>query len=145
MCEKAKSHFLKTAQAALPGPTARKEFARYVQAVAQDMQGNTEDGDFFVVEEQLGASPRQAALDFFDSQPLEIQTEWIAEGRRRKKFRWMVVGATIAILLITVIFFVVTKGVMIVNTETTDFDFSDTSMTLEEQTQKVLELTKPEE
>lgn len=37
-------------------------------------------------------------------------------------------------------FFVVTKGVMIVNTKTTYFDFSDTSMTLEEQAQKALEL-----
>lgn len=126
MCEKEKSHFLKTAQAALPGPTARKEFARYVQAVAQDMQESADEGDFFIVEEQLGASPRQAALDFFDSQSPEIQEKWIIEGRRRKKFRWMIVGATIAILLTTVCFFAVTNGVMVVNTETTYFDFSDT-------------------
>lgn len=134
------SRFLKAAQAALPGPTARKEFARYVQAVAQDMQESAEEEDFFIVEEQLGTSPRQAALDFFDSQSPETQMQWIAEGRRKKKILWLVMGATIAILLMTVIFFVVTKGVMIVNTETTYFDFGDTSMTLEEQAQKALEL-----
>lgn len=99
-----KSCFLKAAQAALPGPTARKEFARYVQAVAQDMQGSADEGDFFIVEEQLGVSPRQAALDFFDSQSPETQAQWIAEGKRKKKILWLVVGVTIAILLITVIF-----------------------------------------
>ena len=138
------NRFLKTAQAVLPGPTARKEFVRYVQAVVQDMQENEEDWDFSAIAEQLGASPRQAALDFFDSQPPEIQAQWTAEGRRRKKLLWLAVGATIAILLLTVAFFVITKGVMIVNTETTNFDFSGTSMTLEEQTRMVLELTKPE-
>ena len=138
------SRFLKTAQAVLPGPTARKEFVRYVQAVAQDMQENAEDWDFSVIAEQLGPSPRQAALDFFDSQPPEIQAQWTAEGRRRKKLLWLAVGATIAVLLLAVAFFVVTKGVMIVNTETTYFDFSGTIMTLEEQTKLAMELMKPE-
>ena len=108
------------------------------------MQENAEDWDFSVIAEQLGPSPRQAALDFFDSQPPEIQAQWTAEGRRRKKLLWLAVGATIAVLLLAVAFFVVTKGVMIVNTETTYFDFSGTSMTLEEQTKLAMELMKPE-
>lgn len=144
MRENEQARFLKTAQAVLPGPTARKAFVQYVQTVAQDMQEHTEDGDFSAIAEQLGPSPRQAALDFFDSQSPEIQAQWTTEGKRRKMLLRLAVGAILAILLLTVAFFVVTEGVMIVNTETTNFDFSGTSMTLEEQTKLVLELTKPE-
>ena len=145
MFDKDLNSYLRTANRALPCGAARTAFARYVSEVAQDVLRNDPGADFAAVTEQLGPTPRQAAEDFLESQPPETLARWEAEGRRRKRMICLAVGLVIAALAAIVIFFIVTKGVMVVNTKTTYIDFGDTDMTLEEQAKAALELTKPEE
>ena len=79
------------------------------------------------------------------SQSPETLARWQAAARRRKVRLRLTVGLTIGVLAALVTFFVVTKGVLLINTETTYIDFGDTDMTLEEQAEAALELTKPKE
>ena len=145
MFDKDLNSYLRAANTALPCGAARTAFARYVSEVAQDVLRNDPGADFTAVAEQLGPTPRQAARDFVDSQPPERLARWEAEGRRQKRAAILAVGLVIAALAAALAFFVVTKGVLVVNTETTYIDFGDADMTPEEQVQAALELTKPEE
>ena len=61
--------------------------------------------------------------------------------KKRRAALWVLC----TVLAVLVAFFVVTKGVLLINTETTYIDFGDTDMTLEEQAEAALELTKPKE
>lgn len=145
MFEKELQTYLKAAAPALPCAEARAAFAAYVRGAAQDVCGADPEVDFTTVAAQLGADPEQAARDFVQSQSPETLARWQAAARRRKVRLRLTVGLTIGVLAVLVAFFVVTKGVLLINTETTYIDFGDTDMTLEEQAEAALELTKPKE
>lgn len=145
MFEKELQTYLKAAAPALPCAEARAAFAAYVRGAAQDVCGADPEVDFTTVVAQLGADPEQAARDFAQSQSPETLARWQAAARRRKVRLRLTVGLTIGVLAVLVAFFVVTKGVLLINTETTYIDFGDTDMTLEEQAEAALELTKPKE
>ena len=145
MFEKELQTYLKAAAPALPCAEARAAFAAYVRGAAQDVCGADPEVDFTTVVAQLGADPEQAARDFVQSQSPETLARWQAAARRRKVRLRLTVGLTIGVLAALVTFFVVTKGVLLINTETTYIDFGDTNMTLEEQAEAALELTKPKE
>lgn len=145
MFEKKLQTYLKAAAPALPCAEARAAFAAYVRGAAQDVCGADPEVEFTTVAAQLGADPEQAARDFVQSQSPETLARWQAAARRRKVRLRLAVGLTIGVLAALVTFFVVTKGVLLINTETTYIDFGDTDMTLEEQAEAALELTKPKE
>lgn len=145
MFEKELQTYLKAAAPALPCAEARAAFAAYVRGAAQDVCGGDLQADFAAAAAQLGADPEQAARDFVQSQSPETLARWQAAARRRKVRLRLAVGLTIGVLAVLVAFFVVTKGVLLINTETTYIDFGDTDMTLEEQAEAALELTKPKE
>ena len=145
MFEKELQTYLKAAAPALPCAEARAAFAAYVRGAAQDVCGADPEVDFTTVVAQLGADPEQAARDFVQSQSPETLARWQAAARRRKVRLRLTVGLTIGVLAALVTFFVVTKGVLLINTETTYIDSGDTDMTLEEQAEAALELTKPKE
>ncbi len=145
MFEKELQTYLKAAAPALPCAEARAAFAAYVRGAAQDVCGGDPQADFAAAAAQLGADPEQAARDFVQSQSPETLARWQAAARRRKIRLRLAVGLIIGVLAALVAFFVVTKGVLLINTETTYIDFGDTDMTLEEQAEAALELTKPKE
>lgn len=145
MFEKELQTYLKAAAPALPCAEARASFAAYVRGAAQDVCGGDPQADFAATAAQLGTDPEQAARDFVQSQSPETLARWQAAARRRKVRLRLAVGLTIGVLAVLVAFFVVTKGVLLINTETTYIDFGDTDMTLEEQAEAALELTKPKE
>lgn len=145
MFEKELRAYLKAAAPALPCAEARASFAAYIGSVAQDMYGAGPEVDFAAVAAQLGTDPEQAARDFAESQPPETLARWHDAARRRKFCRRLAVGLVIGVLAALVVFFVATKGVMVINTETTIISFEDTDMTPEEALQKAVELTKPKE
>lgn len=145
MFEKELQTYLKAAAPALPCAEARAAFAAYVRGAAQDVCGGDPQADFATAAAQLGADPEQAARDFVQSQSPETLARWQAAARRRKVRLRLAVGLTIGVLAVLAAFFVVTKGVLLINTETTYIDFGDTDMTLEEQAEAALELTKPKE
>lgn len=145
MFEKELQTYLKAAAPALPCAEARAAFAAYVRGAAQDVCGGDPQADFAATAAQLGTDPEQAARDFVQSQSPETLARWQAAARRRKVRLRLAVGLTIGVLAVLVAFFVVTKGVLLINTETTYIDFGDTDMTLEEQAEAALELTEPKE
>lgn len=145
MFEKELQTYLKAAAPALPCAEARAAFAAYVRGAAQDVCGGDPQADFAAAAAQLGTDPEQAARDFVQSQSPETLARWQAAARRRKIRLRLAVGLIIGVLAALVAFFVVTKGVLLINTETTYIDFGDTDMTLEEQAEAALELTKPKE
>lgn len=145
MFEKELQTYLKAAAPALPCAEARAAFAAYVRGAAQDVCGGDPQADFAAAAAQLGTDPEQAARDFVQSQSPETLARWQAAARRRKIRLRLAVGLIIGVLAVLVSFFVVTKGVLLINTETTYIDFGDTDMTLEEQAEAALELTKPKE
>lgn len=147
MFEKERDAFLKAARPALPCPEARSAFARYVDEVAQDVLTNVPGADFAAVVAQLGPTPRQAAEDFLESQPPETLARWEAEGRRQKRTVILAAGVVIAALAAALAFFVVTKGILIVNTETTYTDLGEQQYTpedLDELTNQVIEQSQKE-
>ena len=132
MFEKELQTYLKAAAPALPCAEARAAFAAYVRGAAQDVCSVDPRADFTTVAAQLGADPEQAARDFVQSQSLETLARWQAAARRRKVRLRLAVGLIIGVLAVLVAFFVVTKGVLLVNTETTIINWGDTDMTQEE-------------
>lgn len=132
MFDKDLNSYLRTANRALPCGAARTAFARYVNEVTQDVLRNNPGADFAAVTEQLGPTPRQAAEDFVESQPPEAQARWEAAGRHRKRTVILVVGLAIVALAAALAFFVVTKGILIVNTETTYIDHQESNLAQEE-------------
>ena len=142
MFDKDLNSYLRTANTALPCGAARTAFARYVSEVAQDVLRNDPGADFAAVTEQLGPTPRQAAEDFVDSQPPETQARWEAAGRRRKRMIWLAVGLVIAVLAAVAVFFLLTKGVLVVNTETTYIDLGDQQYTQEEMDNFIQQLSE---
>ncbi len=132
MFEKELQTYLKAAAPALPCAEARAAFAAYVRGAAQDVCGGDPQTDFAAAAAQLGTDPEQAARDFVQSQSPETLARWQAAARRRKVRLRLAVGLTIGVLAVLVAFFVVTKGVLLVNTETTIINWGDTDMTQEE-------------
>lgn len=145
MFEKELQTYLKAAAPALPCAEARAAFAAYVRGAAQDVCGGDPQADFAAAAAQLGADPEQAARDFVQSQSPKMLARWQAAARRRKVRLRLAVGLTIGVLAVLVAFFVVTKGVLLINTETTYIDFGDTDMTQEEMLEKAMEITQPKE
>ena len=147
MFDKDLNSYLRAANTALPCGAARIAFARYVNEVAQDVLRNAPGADFAAVTEQLGPTPRQAAEDFMESQPPETLARWEAEGHRQKRTVILAVGLAIAALAAALAFFVVTKGILIVNTETTYTDLGEQQYTpedLDELANQVIEQSKKE-
>ena len=147
MFDKDLNSYLRAANRALPCGEARTAFARYVNEVAQDVLRNDPGADFAAVTEQLGPTPRQAAEDFMESQPPETLARWDAEGRRQKRTVILAAGVVIAALAAALAFFVVTKGILIVNTETTYTDLGEQQYTpedLDELTNQVIEQSQKE-
>lgn len=145
MFEKELQAYLKEAAPALPCAEARSAFAAYVRGVAREVCGETTDADFSPVAVQLGSRPGQAARDFVDSQSPQTLARWNVAAHNRKFRLRLVVGLVIAVLASVILFFVATKGVMVVTRETTIINWGDTDMTPEEMLQKSLEITKPKE
>ena len=142
MFDKNLNSYLRAANRALPCGAARTAFARYLNEVAQDVLRNDPGEDFAAVTEQLGPTPRQAAEDFMGSQPPETLARWEAEGRRQKRTVILAVGVTIAALAAALAFFVVTKGILIVNTETTYTDLGEQQYTQEEMDNFIQQLSE---
>lgn len=142
MFDKDLNSYLRTANRALPCGAARTAFAHYVNEVAQDVLRNDPGADFAAVTEQLGPTPRQVAEDFVDSQPPETQARWEATGRRRKRMIWLAVGLVIAVLAAIAVFFIATKGVLVVNTETTYIDLGDQEYTQEEMDEYIRQFSE---
>ena len=142
MFEKELQTYLKAAAPALPCAEARAAFAAYVRGAAQDVCGADPEVEFTTVAAQLGADPEQAARDFAQSQSPETLARWQAAARRRKVRLRLTVGLTIGVLAALVAFFVVTKGVLLVNTETTIINWGDTDMTQEELDQITQQLVE---
>lgn len=141
MFEKELQTYLKAAAPALPCAEARAAFAAYVRGAAQDVCGGNPQADFATAAAQLGADPEQAARDFVQSQSPETLARWQAAARRRKVRLRLAVGLTIGVLAALVAFFVLTKGVLLVNTETTIVNWGNTDMTQEEMLEKAMELS----
>lgn len=66
--EKDLQSYLKIAAPALPCRAARKEFSSYVHNVARDISIENPDADFETIANMLGATPKQAAVDFVECQ-----------------------------------------------------------------------------
>ena len=145
MFEKELQTYLKAAAPALPCAEARAAFAAYVRGAAQDVCGGDLQVDFATAAAQLGTDPEQAARDFVQSQSPETLARWQAAARRRKVRLRLAVGLTIGVLAALVAFFVVTKGVLLVNTETTIVNWGNTDMTQEDMLEKAMEITQPKE
>lgn len=141
MFEKELQTYLKAAAPALPCAEAWAAFAAYVRGAAQDVCGGDPQADFATAAAQLGADPEQAARDFAQSQSPETLARWQTVAHRRKVRLRLAVGLTIGVLAALVAFFVVTKGVLLVNTETTIVNWGNTDMTQEEMLEKAMELS----
>ena len=141
MFEKELQTYLKAAAPALPCAEARAAFSAYVRGAAQDVCGGDPQADFATAAAQLGADPEQAARDFAQSQSPETLARWQAVAHRRKVRLRLAVGLTIGVLAVLVAFFVVTKGVLLVNTETTIVNWGNTDMTQEEMLEKAMKLS----
>lgn len=123
--EKDLQSYLKVAASVLPCREARKEFSsyvHYVHNVAHDISIENPDADFATVASLLGTTPKQAATDFVESQSPQTISRWNRSAHRYKYGLQLLVGIILVVLLSVVIFFTATKGVMIVNTETTYTD-----------------------
>lgn len=117
--EKDLQSYLKVAASALPCREARKEFSSYVHNVAHDISIENPDADFATVASLLGTTPKQVAADFVESQSPQTISRWNRSAHRYKYGLQLLVGIIVVVLFSVVIFFTTTKGVMIVNTETT--------------------------
>lgn len=120
--EKDLQSYLKVAASALPCREARKEFSSYVHNVAHDISIENPDADFATVASLLGTTPKQVAADFVESQSPQTISRWNRSAHRYKYGLQLLVGIIVVVLFSVVIFFTTTKGVMIVNTETTYTD-----------------------
>lgn len=140
MFEQEQKKFVRRAAAGLPGAEARAYFARYVEAAARDLGGP--GVDFAAVADQLGGTPEQAAQAFLDSQSPETVARWQAGARRRTRRKIAALGVVIVILAGVVAFYIATRGVLVINTKTTYYDFGDTDLTLEEQAELALKLSE---
>lgn len=141
MLEKELQTYLKAAASALPCAEARAAFEMYVRGVTQDVFSAASEESFTAVAAQLGADPEQAARDFTESQSPETIARWKAAAHRHKFRLRLAIGLAIGVLAVLVIFFVVTKGVLIINTETTIVNWGDTDMSQKEMLKKAMELS----
>lgn len=123
--EKDLQSYLKVAASALPCREARKEFSSYVHNVAHDISIENPDADFATVASLLGTTPKQVAADFVESQSPQTISRWNRSAHRYKYGLQLLVGIIVVVLFSVVIFFTTTKGVMIVNTETTYTDLGE--------------------
>ena len=137
MFEKELQTYLKAASSALPCAEARAAFEGYVHCVAQDVCSATSKESFTVVV----ATPEQAARDFMESQSPETIARWKAAAHRHKFRLRLALGLVIGVLVVLVTFFVVTKGVLIINTETTIVNWGDTDISQKEMLKKAMELS----
>ena len=138
MFEKELQTYLKAASSALPCAEARAAFEGYVHCVAQDVCSATSKESFTVVVAQLGSTPEQAARE---SQSPETIARWKAAAHRHKFRLRLALGLVIGVLVVLVTFFVVTKGVLIINTETTIVNWGDTDISQKEMLKKAMELS----
>lgn len=141
MFEKELQTYLKAASSALPCAEARAAFEGYVHCVAQDVCSATSEESFTVVVAQLGSTPEQAARDFMESQSPETIARWKAAAHRHKFRLRLALGLVIGVLVVLVTFFVVIKGVLIINTETTIVNWGDTDISQKEMLKKAMELS----
>jgi len=142
MFEKELQTYLKAASPALPCAEARAAFAAYVRGAAQDVCSGDPQADFATAAAQLGADPEQTARDFAQSQSPETLARWQAVAHRRTVRLRLAVGLTVGVLAVLVAFFVVTKGILIVNTETTYTDLGNIEYTQEDLNHMAEQLTK---
>lgn len=141
MFEKELRIYLKSAASSLPCSEAKKLFADYVYSVSQDICSANMEKDFSSVLAQLGTDPQQTAHDFIESQPQKTIAKWNAAACRRNFLLKLAVGLTIAAMTVLVVFFVVTKGVWIINTKTTYTDVGNIEYTQEELNQMAEQLS----
>ena len=142
-CEQ--KRFFQACAGYLPGRGARKAFEDYARAAIEDYCGNCPGCTFAQAAEQIGSKPYEAVQDFLESQSPEILTAWQAQAVRRKKCMFAAIAAVILLLAGIVAFYFKTNGVMIVNTETTVMDFTDSNLTNEEITELMLSMAQEEE
>lgn len=76
--EKDLQSYLKIAAPALPCRAARKEFSSYVHNVARDISIENPDADFETIANMLGATPKQAAVDFVECQSAQTISQLFA-------------------------------------------------------------------
>ena len=108
--EKDLQSYLKIAAPALPCRAARKEFSSYVHNVARDISIENPD------------APKQAAVDFVECQSAQTISQWSLSAKHHKYCLRLLIGIVVVVLFSVVIFFAATKGVMVINTETTYAD-----------------------
>lgn len=142
MFEKELHTYLKAAASSLPCSDAKKVFASYVYSVSRDVCSADTKDDFSAILAQLGADPHQAARHFVESQSLETIAKWHAAACRRKFLVKLAVGLTVGALAVLVAFFIATKGVLIVNTETTYTDLGNSEFTQQDLDDMAEQLTK---
>lgn len=70
----------------------------------------------------LGATPKQAAVDFVECQSAQTISQWSLSAKHHKYCLRLLIGIVVVVLFSVVIFFAATKGVMVINTETTYAD-----------------------
>lgn len=120
--EKDLQSYLKIAAPALPCRAARKEYSSYVHNVARDISIENPDADFETIANMLGATPKQAAVDFVECQSAQTISQWSLSAKHHKYCLRLLIGIVVVVLFSVVIFFAATKGVMVINTETTYAD-----------------------
>lgn len=82
--EKDLQSYLKIAAPALPCRAARKEFSSYVHNVARDISIENPDADFETIANMLGATPKQAAVDFVECQSAQTISQWSLSAKHHK-------------------------------------------------------------
>lgn len=90
--EKDLQSYLKIAAPALPCRAARKEFSSYVHNVARDISIENPDADFETIANMLGATPKQAAVDFVECQSAQTISQWSLSAKHHKYCLRLLIG-----------------------------------------------------
>lgn len=142
---KEQKRFLRTCAEYLPGPSAKKAFAKYALSAIEDYRTNCPGADFAQAAQQIGTGPYDAVQSFLESQPSQTLALWRKQAARSKKCKIAAVIAVILVLAGIVAFYFKTNGVLIVNTKTTIIDFDDSDLSDEELAKLALSMMQEEE
>lgn len=100
------------------GRAQRQRFDRLTRQSVQEYLQEVPGASWPEVEQTLG-SPEEAAGAFMESLPAGAAEHWAGAHRRRLRLMTAAVCLVFALLVGIVVFYFVTKGVVIIETETT--------------------------
>lgn len=106
------------------GRTQRREFDRLTAQSVRDYLQEAPDASWTEVEQMLG-SPEDAAGAFMESLPPGTAERWAGTHKRRMRLAAVSICLVIALLVGVIAFFWKTDGVVIVETQTTFYDFGE--------------------